>query len=145
MSWRRCLQERMRRALPARLEVASLLDGEAPGWPSPLMALPGAQGAPGLVRFGLAPVTCEAIAAQGLRFLEQARQARGRLPLPQWCGQYRPWREGAQALREIGIRGLPGDWPEHAPVYASASLDRSRWLLVLPTRGQLWYGWMDGP
>ena len=80
MSWRRCLQERMRRALPARLEVASLLDGEAPGWPSPLMALPGAQGAPGLVRFGLAPVTCEAIAAQGLRFLEQARQARGRLP-----------------------------------------------------------------
>lgn len=143
MSWRRCLHERVRRALPARLEVATLLEGGAAGWPSPLMALPGAQGAPGLVRFGLAPVTCEAIATHGLRFLEQARQARGRLPLPQWCGAYRPWREGAQALREIGIGGLSADWPVHAPVYASASEDRSRWLLVLPTRGQLWYGWME--
>ncbi|MEK0266521.1 hypothetical protein QT383_10220 [Stenotrophomonas rhizophila] len=143
MSWRRCLHERVRRALPARLEVASLLDGEVSGWPSPLSALPGVQAALGLVRFGLAPVTCDAITAHGLRFLEQARQARGRLPLPRWCGTYRPWREGAQALREIGIRGLPLDWPVHAPVYASASEDRSRWLLVLPSRGQLWYGWME--
>lgn len=143
MSWRRCLHERVRRALPARLEVASLLDGEASGWPSPLSALPGVQAAPGLVRFGLAPVTSDAITAHGLRFLEQARQARGRLPLPRWCGAYRPWREGAQALREIGIRGLPVDWSVHAPVYASASEDRSRWLLVLPSRGQLWYGWME--
>jgi len=31
MSLRRCLQERVRRALPARLEVASLLGGEASG------------------------------------------------------------------------------------------------------------------
>jgi hypothetical protein len=54
-----------------------------------------------------------------------------------------PCRDGAQALREIGIRGLPVDWPVHAPVYASASEDRSRWLLVLPSRGQLWYGWME--
>ena len=143
MSWRRCLHERVRRALPARLEVDSLLDGEVSGWPSPLSALPGVQAAPGLVRFGLAPVTCDAITAHGLRFLEQARQARGRLPLTRWCGAYRPWREGAQALREIGIRGLPLDWPVHAPVYASASEDRSRWLLVLPSRGQLWYGWME--
>lgn len=143
MSWRRCLHERVRRALPARLEVASLLDGEASGWPSPLTALPGVRGAPGLVRFSLAPVTCEAITAHGLRFLEQARQARGRLPLPRWCGAYRPWRKGAQALREVGISGLPSDWPVHAAVYASASEDRSRWLLVLPSRGQLWYGWME--
>ncbi len=143
MSWRRCLHERVRRALPARLEVDSLLDGEVSGWPSPLSALPGVQAAPGLVRFGLAPITCDAITAHALRFLEQARQARGRLPLPRWCGAYRPWREGAQALREIGIRGLPLDWPVHAPVYASASEDRSRWLLVLPSRGQLWYGWME--
>jgi len=143
MSWRRCLHERVRRALPARLEVASLLDGEASGWPSPLTALPGVQSTPGLVRFGLAPVTCDAITAHGLRFLEQARQARGRLPLPRWCGAYRPWREGAQALREIGIGRLPLDWPVHAPVYASASEDRSRWLLVLPSRGQLWYGWLE--
>jgi len=143
MSWRRCLHERVRRALPARLEVASLLDGEVSGWPSPLRALPGAPAAPGLLRFGLAPATCEAITVHGLRFLEQARQARGRLPLRRWCSAYRPWREGAQALREIGIRGLPLDWPVHAPVYASASEDRSRWLLVLPSRGQLWYGWME--
>ena len=143
MSWRRCLHERVRRALPARLEVASLLDGEASGWPSPLTALPGVQSTPGLVRFGLAPVTRDAITAHGLRFLEQARQARGRLPLPRWCGAYRPWREGAQALREIGIGRLPLDWPVHAPVYASASEDRSRWLLVLPSRGQLWYGWLE--
>ncbi|RLK53075.1 hypothetical protein BCL79_2365 [Stenotrophomonas rhizophila] len=142
MSLHRCLHERVRRALPARLEVASLLEGEASGWPSPLRALPGVPAAPGLLRFGLAPATCEAITVHGLRFLEQARQARGRLPLPHWCGDYRPWREGAQALREIGIRGLPAGWPAHAAVYASASEDRSRWLLILPGRGQLWYGWM---
>ena len=94
---------------------------------------------PGLVRFQLAAVTCEGLQAQGLRWLQGARQGRGamagRVP------RYRPWKAGAEALAEIGIGGLPDDWPAHAAVYGCSSIDRRHWLLLLPERAQLWLGW----
>ena len=48
---------------------------------------------------------------------------------------------GAEALAEIGIGGLPDDWPAHAAVYGCSSIDRRHWLLLLPERAQLWLGW----
>ncbi|PSD22578.1 hypothetical protein C7E13_15410, partial [Stenotrophomonas maltophilia] len=59
----------------------------------------------------------------------------GRVP------RYRPWKAGAEALAEIGIGGLPDDWPAHAAVYGCSSVDRRHWLLLLPERAQLWLGW----
>jgi hypothetical protein len=44
-------------------------------------------------------------------------------------------------LAEIGIGGLPDDWPAHAAVYGCSSVDRRHWLLLLPERAQLWLGW----
>ena len=44
-------------------------------------------------------------------------------------------------LAEIGIGGLPDDWPAHAAVYGCSSIDRRHWLLLLPERAQLWLGW----
>ncbi|WP_411850386.1 hypothetical protein ACLB90_15980 [Stenotrophomonas sp. LGBM10] len=139
----RRLQERACRALPARLGQCAVLAGEGAGdgWPSPLQALPGARVAPGLVRFSITAETRSALLARGLAFLGDACEARGVLRQPAWCSLYRPWREGAAALAEAGIDGLPGDWPQYTPVYASAALDRSRWLMLLPVQGVLWYGW----
>ncbi len=82
-----------------------------------LAALPGARIAPGLVRFQLAAVTCEGLQRKGLE-----------------------WLAGAAALSEIGIDGLPPDWPVHAAVYGCSSIDQRHWLLLLPERAQLWLG-----
>ncbi len=51
--------------------------------------------------------------------------------------------EGLQrkGLSEIGIDGLPADWPAHAAVYGCSSVDQRHWLLLLPGRAQLWLGW----
>ncbi|HEL4238741.1 TPA: hypothetical protein UM793_000591 [Stenotrophomonas maltophilia] len=134
MSWRQGLRQRARQGIPALLEVDALL--QAHGM---LAALPGARIAPGLVRFQLAAVTCEGLRGQGLDWLQGARQGRGavagRVP------RYRSWKAGAEALAEIGIGGLPEDWPTHAAVYGCSSIDRRHWLLLLPERAQLWLGW----
>ncbi|MGA6181386.1 hypothetical protein ACPEH1_09705 [Stenotrophomonas sp. NPDC077421] len=139
----RRLQERASRALPARLGRCAVLAGEGAGdgWPSPLQALPGARVAPGLMRFSIAAETRAAVLARGLAFLRDARQARGSVPQRARCAAYRPWQEGAAALAEAGIDGLPADWPQYTPVYGTATLDRSRWLLLMPVQGVLWYGW----
>ena len=134
MGWRQGLRQRARQGIPALLEVDALLQAHGV-----LAALPGARIAPGLVRFQLAAVTCEGLQGQGLAWLQGARQGRGALAgrVP----RYRPWKAGAQALAEIGIGGLPGDWPAHAAVYGCSSIDRRHWLLLLPERAQLWLGW----
>ena len=84
-------------------------------------------------------MTCEGLQGKGLAWLQGARQGRGALAgkVP----RYRPWKAGADALTEIGIGGLPDDWPAHAAVYGSSSIDRRHWLLLLPERAQLWLGW----
>ncbi|HDS0948184.1 TPA: hypothetical protein QDZ34_000807 [Stenotrophomonas maltophilia] len=134
MSWRQGLRQRARQGVPALLEVDALLQAHGV-----LAALPGARIAPGLVRFQLAAATCEGLQAQGLAWLAGARQGRGALAgrVP----RYRPWKAGAAALSEIGIDGLPGDWPMHAAVYGCSSVDLQHWLLLLPERAQLWLGW----
>lgn len=55
--------------------------------------------------------------------------------------RYRPWKAGNAALAEIGIAGLPMDWPAHAAVYGCSSVDRRHWLLLVPGSAQLWLGW----
>ena len=67
---------------------------------------------------------------------DEAKEAEGRS-----SALTRPWKAGADALTEIGIGGLPDDWPAHAAVYGSSSIDRRHWLLLLPERAQLWLGW----
>ena len=133
MGWRQGLRQRAQQGIPALLEVDALLQAHGV-----LAACRGAD-RPGLVRFQLAAVTCEGLQGQGLRWLQGARQGRGvvagRVP------RYRPWKAGAEALAEIGIGGLPDDWPAHAAVYGCSSIDRRHWLLLLPERAQLWLGW----
>lgn len=141
-NWHRRLQERASRALPARLGRCALLAGEeaASSWPSPLMALPGARVAPGVVRFSLAAETCAALLAGGLEYLRDARHARG----PQYgvgpTGDYEPWHEGTAAIERINGR-VSLAWPPDARVYSSVSRDGTRWLAALPVQGELWYGW----
>ncbi len=134
MGWRQGLRLRAQQGIPALLEVDALLQAHGV-----LAALPGARIAPGLVRFQLAAATCEGLLGQGLEWLDGARQGRGVLggKVP----RYRPWKAGPGALAEIGIAGLPGDWPTHAAVYGCSSIDRRHWLLLLPMRAQLWLGW----
>lgn len=134
MGWRQGLQQRARQGIPALLEVDALLQAHGV-----MAALPGARIAPGLVRFQLAAVTCAGLQRRGLDWLAGARQGRGALAgrVP----RYRPWKAGAAALAEIGVEGLPEDWPTHAAVYACSSVDRRHWLLLLPERAQLWLGW----
>ncbi|RRU74494.1 hypothetical protein [Stenotrophomonas maltophilia] len=117
MSWRQGLRQRARQGIPALLEVDALLQAHGV----------------------LAAVTCEGLQGQGLAWLQGARQGRGALAgrVP----RYRPWKAGAEALAEIGIGGLPEDWPAHAAVYGCSSIDRRHWLLLLPERAQLWLGW----
>ncbi|PZP79512.1 MAG: hypothetical protein DI592_13670 [Stenotrophomonas maltophilia] len=134
MGWRQRLRQRAQQGIPALLEVDALLQSHGV-----LAALPGARMAPGLVRFQLAAATCDGLLGHGLDWLQGARQGRGAL-----AGRvlrYRPWKAGAQALAEIGIDGLPADWPAHAGVFACSSADRRHWLLLLPERAQLWLGW----
>ncbi len=134
MGWRQGLRQRARQGIPALLEVDALLQAHGV-----LAALPGARIAPGLVRFQLAAVTCEGLQRKGLEWLAGARQGRGALGgrVP----RYRPWKAGAAALLEIGIDGLPADWPAHVAVYGCSSVDQRHWLLLLPGRAQLWLGW----
>ncbi|MGE6334247.1 hypothetical protein [Stenotrophomonas sp. NPDC077659] len=134
MGWRQGLRQRARQGIPALLEVDALLQAHGV-----LAALPGARIAPGLVRFQLAAVTCEGLQRQGLDWLVGAHHGRGALAgrVP----RYRPWKAGAAALAEIGIDGLPLDWPAHAAVYGCSSVDRRHWLLLVPERAQLWLGW----
>lgn len=134
MGWRQGLQHRARQGVPALLEVDALLQAHGV-----LAALPGARIAPGLVRFQLAAVTCEGLQRQGLEWLSGARQGRG--AIAGTVPRYRPWKAGAQALEEIGIEGLPGDWPAHAAVFGCSSRDRRHWLLLVPAQAQLWLGW----
>jgi len=107
MGWRQGLQQRARQGIPALLEVDALLQAHGV-----LAALPGARIAPGLVRFQLAAITCEGLQRRGLDWLREARHGRGALAGK--VTRYRPWKAGAGALSEIGIDGLPADWPEHA-------------------------------
>lgn len=134
MSWRQGLRQRAWQGIPELLEVDALLQAS-----SVLAALPGARIAPGLVRFKLAARTCEGVQRQGLAWLSGAREGRGvlagRVP------RYRAWKAGSAALTEIGIAGLPADWPAHAPVFGCSSVDRRHWLLLLPGSAQLWLGW----
>lgn len=134
MSWRNGLRQRAWQGIPELLEVDALLQAS-----SVLAALPGARIAPGLVRFKLAARTCEGVQRQGLDWLSGARQGRGALAgkVP----RYRPWKAGNAALAEIGIAGLPMDWPAHAAVYGCSSDDRRHWLLLVPGSAQLWLGW----
>jgi len=134
MSWRNGLRQRAWQGIPELLEVDALLQAS-----SVLAALPGARIAPGLVRFKLAARTCEGVQRQGLAWLSGARQGRGALAgkVP----RYRPWKAGNAALAEIGIAGLPMDWPAHAAVYGCSSVDRRHWLLLVPGSAQLWLGW----
>ncbi len=110
MSWRQGLRQRARQGIPALLEVDALLQAHGV-----LAALPGAWIAPGLGRFQRAALTCEGLQGKGLAWLQGARQGRGALAgrVP----RYRPWKAGAEALAEIGIGGLPDDWPGPAAVY----------------------------
>ncbi len=131
MSWRQGLRQRARQGIPALLEVDALLQAHGV-----LAALPG-HGSP---RPGPLPAgggDLPRTAGKGLGWLQGARQGRGavagRVP------RYRPWKAGAEALAEIGIDGLPDDWPAHAAVYGCCSVDRRHWLL--PERAQLWLGW----
>ncbi|MCC7635024.1 hypothetical protein [Stenotrophomonas rhizophila] len=134
MGWRQKLRQRAGQGIPALLEVDALLQASGV-----LAALPGARIAPGLVRFTLARRSCEGVQRQGLDWLSGARQGRGavagRVP------RYRAWKAGSAALAEIGIDGLPADWPAHAPVFGCTSVDRRHWLLLLPAQAQLWLGW----
>lgn len=134
MSWRQGLRQRAGQGIPALLEVDALLQASGV-----LAALPGARIAPGLVRFKLAERTCDGVQRQGLAWLSGARQGRGALAgrVP----RYRAWQAGSAALREIGIAGLPADWPAHAAVFGCTSVDRRHWLLLLPAQAQLWLGW----
>lgn len=143
MNWQHRLQERASRALPARLGRCALVADESATrlWPSPLLALPGARSAPGMVRFALGADVCAAVLAQGLAFLRDARTARGPLRTGHYGDRYRPWCEGPCAMAMVDTRGLPLAWPVDAPVYASASCDAARWLVLLPTQGELWFGW----
>lgn len=141
-NWHRRLQQRASRALPARLGRCALLgDAEAArSWPSPLMALPGARIAPGLVRFALAAETRDALLAGGLDYLRDARHARGPLYGGGPLGGYAPWHEGTAAIERINGR-VSLAWPLGARVYSSVSCDGTRWLAALPVQGELWYGW----
>lgn len=137
------LQARASRALPARLgRCALVMDAEATRlWPSPLQALPGARAAPGVLRFALAAETRAAVLAQGLAFLRDARNARGPCHAGQDGDRYGPWCEGPGARVIVATCGLPRTWPADVRIYASASSDAARWLVLLPTQGELLFGW----
>lgn len=143
MNWQHRLQQRASRALPARLGRCALMADDAAKslWPSPLLALPGARTAPGMVRFALAADICAAVCAQGLAFLRDARSPRGSLRSDQEGDRYGPWCEGGYAITLVEASGLPLVLPANVPVYASTSSDTARWLVLLPTQGELWFGW----
>lgn len=131
--WRAGLRRRALQGVPHALQVNALLRAQGV-----CGALPGGRG-DGVLCFELAEQVCERVREQGLAWLARAVQARGRLDGE--VAHYLPWRSGTQALAEIGVAGAPAGWPHAAPVYACRDPRAGRWLLVLPTRRQLWLGW----
>ncbi len=99
---------------------------------------PAGHGSPRPGPLPAAAATCQGLRGKGLGWLQGA--GRDVAQWPDGCratGHGRPGR----ALAEIGIDGLPDDWPAHAAVYGCCSVDRRHWLLLLPEQAQLWLGW----
>jgi len=87
----------------------------------------------------LAERTCEGVQRQGLAWLSGARQGRGALGgrVP----RYREWKAGSAALSEIGIEGLPADWPTHAAYSAApASIAATGCCCCRPMHSCGWAG-----
>lgn len=138
--WRAGLRQRALQGVPSALQVTDLQHAQGM-----LGALPGAQRLEGALCFGVAAPSCEQVRRHGLAWLQQVRQVQQvRQPRGDCTGNtpcYLPWRSGAAALAEIGVRQAPAGWPWAAQVFACRDTHAARWLLLLPGRAQLWVGW----